>query len=187
MRRMCEMRKNSKNALRIGRMERIVANVNATSPTAPHCIQSCVKSNIAGSLIVAIFEFPGQWGVWPMNVLPVHYTADSVQPEKNETCTGRRSMQYIQLSRQYSYSTVEIKTISNTLPFHEKRPLNLSRTWFRLCGKEVYWDWQDIMLFLPANATIRGNWQDAKWAALSSKNHELRPWAMSSGQLKSKT
>lgn len=46
------MRKNSKNALRIGRMERIVANVNATSPTAPHCIQSCVKSNIAGSLRV---------------------------------------------------------------------------------------------------------------------------------------
>ena len=135
----------------------------------------------------AIFEFPGQWGVWPMNVLPVHYTADSVQPEKNETCTGRRSVQYIQLSRHYSYSTVEIKAISNTLPFHEKRPLNLSRTWFRLCGKEGYWDWQDIMLFLPANATIRGNWQDAKCAALSSKNHELRPWAMSSSQLKSNT
>lgn len=47
---MWEIKKNSKKALRMGRTERIAASVKAASPTAPHLIHACVKSNFSGSL-----------------------------------------------------------------------------------------------------------------------------------------
>lgn len=38
IRKICEMRKNSKNAFRIGLMDSMEASVNAARPTAPHLI-----------------------------------------------------------------------------------------------------------------------------------------------------
>lgn len=33
---------------------------------------------------------------------------------------------------------------------------------------------REMMLFFPASATMNGSWQEARWAALSSKNQNCR-------------
>ena len=46
----CEIKKNSKNLLRMMRIDRMVASVNAVRPATPHLIHPFVRANLAGSL-----------------------------------------------------------------------------------------------------------------------------------------